>query len=495
MSIFKACDIRGIVGEQWGAEEALRIGGSLGSMLRARHQSDIVVGGDFRRSTPELKVALVRGLRREGITVRDVGQVPTPVVQYAARVAECRNLAVVTASHNPGKYNGIKFIVDGWPPTPPLIEELQKGCGAGVDSERLAPRESWDVVSEYERWIVPAAASLVTNSLARRTSPCPAQASADESPRQRVVVDTMGGAFTHLAPRVLRSAGYDVISIDDNLDADFARRDPNPAVDANLQKLVETLRRQTASLGFALDGDGDRVIFVDQQGTIARPEQMAAILIKYCLGRCDVVYDLKCASVVPRCVAEQGGTAIRQPSGHGFIKRKLLEIQAELGIEVSGHHFFGALQGGDDGLFTALVILRLLHATRTSLADCLRAIGWPAITPDLRIPFQGDPQYAIESIARSCGGNVCRMDGVRADYGSDAWALGAGRSPSRSLRSASKRSNVKSGKLSLAVFWRVFLNCANVSWRNCDGIASAAADRNVPYAGRPRTRSGDTRRR
>ncbi len=336
MTIFKACDVRGIVGQEWNAEDAHRIGLSLGNMIRARNQSAIVVGGDYRRSTPHLKAALVDGLRAAGMAVHDVGQVPTPVVQFAARQAACRNLAIVTASHNPGKYNGIKFIVDGWPPTPVMVRELELGCTAPStlstpESRQQGSLHQRDVLADYERWVVACSQNFVADCLARRNPSPPDSAARVDAAPPTVVVDAMGGVFTRLAPSILQSAGYDVVSVDDQLDVDFARRDPNPAVDANLRQLADVVRSSRASIGFALDGDGDRVIFVDEQGTIARPEQIAAILIKYCLGRCSVVYDLKCASLVAQATAEQGGTAIRQPSGHGFIKSQTARIAGRTG--------------------------------------------------------------------------------------------------------------------------------------------------------------------
>jgi len=125
VSIYKSCDVRGVVGQDWDVDEALRIGCAIGRMLCVRRQRCIYVGGDFRRSTAVLQAALMDGLRRAGIDVVDVGQAPTPVVYYAARQAGCPNAAIITASHNPGKYNGIKFLIDGRPPTAELMSELQ----------------------------------------------------------------------------------------------------------------------------------------------------------------------------------------------------------------------------------------------------------------------------------------------------------------------------------------------------------------------------------
>jgi phosphomannomutase/phosphoglucomutase len=232
----------------------------------------------------------------------------------------------------------------------------------------------------------------------------------------------MGGAYTDIAPRVLAAAGYDVVTVDSRLDPDFQRRDPNPADDRNLQPLVDTVLRHQADVGLALDGDGDRVILVDASGGIARPEQIAAMLVEHCFPHGTVVFDLKCASIVWRTVQQRGGTAVMQPSGHGFIKTAMLDRQAELGVEVSGHHFFGALHGGDDGLFTALVVLTLLRQLNSTLQSQLIRIGWPSITPDLRLPLVGDCRTILEVIAASCGGQVSRMDGVRAEY-EDGWGL------------------------------------------------------------------------
>lgn len=419
MTIFKACDVRGIVDRDWGTSEAEAIGRSLAAMMHRRGQSEIVVGGDFRRSTPVLKTALTRGLCRCGVTVQDVGQVPTPVVQFAARNVGCRNLAVVTASHNPGPYNGIKFVLDNQPPTPELIAELEQGCGIAATDLPLGTSRRLDIVERYAQWVLEASREFVGKHMKRTGGPSPGQGRGGG----RIVIDTMGGAFTQLAPMIVADAGYEVISVDDVLDPEFIRRDPNPAKDANLDQAIGILLRSSADLAVALDGDGDRVVFIDQCGTIARPEQIAALLLQAWKGPCTIVHDLKCASLVARTANCTGGLAVMQPSGHGFIKRRLLELRAELGVEVSGHHFFGALDGGDDGLFTALVVIRLLAHHPGGLAAWLDTVGWPAITPDVRIEYSGDVESLLDRIAKHCTVPVLRLDGVRAEYEQHSWAL------------------------------------------------------------------------
>jgi phosphomannomutase/phosphoglucomutase len=425
VSIFKACDIRGVVGDQWDAADANRIGRSLGHLIRRRGGTSICVGGDFRRSTPSLKQALIDGLTESGTGVFNVGQLPTPVVYFAAAHLKLDNVAVVTASHNPGKYNGIKFLVSGQPAVPELVRELQEGLDLSEKTENPGTIQSRDVLKDYEAWVPGQSRSLLA---ARTTRVAGVERSEppDDEPRTRhpihIVLDSMGGAFTTIAPRVLGSLGYRVTSLWEHIDPDFSQGDPNPARDANLQPLIERVVGERAHIGVALDGDGDRVIFIDHTGAIVRPEQIAAVFVRHCFQRPMVIYDLKCASVVPRVVEAAGGTAVMRPSGHGFIKAAMIEREADMGVEVSGHHFFHALGGGDDGLFTALGVLGLVEKTGILLADLVGAIGWPAITPDLRVPFDGDAVETLEAIANSCGVNVTRLDGVRADYDA-GWAL------------------------------------------------------------------------
>ena len=247
----------------------------------------------------------------------------------------------------------------------------------------------------------------------------------------------MGGAFSAIAPRVLEAAGCRVIPLRCTIDPDFARHEPNPAVDANLAELVRCMAGSRADFGVALDGDGDRAIFVDSAGRIVRPEQLGAMLVQQCSEEMEtsagevpvpvssrplVVYDLKCASVFAAAARAAGGTAIMQPSGHGFIKSTMIRRQADLGVEVSGHYFFRALGGGDDGLFATLVVAHVVARSGRSLAELIEPIGWPAITPDLRLPLPGDAAAILETIAATCGGEVSRLDGVRAEY-DDGWAL------------------------------------------------------------------------
>jgi phosphomannomutase/phosphoglucomutase len=406
VSIFKACDIRGVAGSEVNADIARPIGRSLGEMIRRRNAEPVCVGGDFRRTTPAIKQALIEGLVESGVSVQDVGQVPTPVVYFAAKHLNCPSVAVVTASHNPGKYNGIKFMIGDEPAMPELMRELESGVNSVATSASRGTLRSVNVIDPYESSVRAKAATLGGASIAGMT----------------IVLDAMEGAFTNIAPRVLEAEGARVISIGGAIDPDFARRTPNPAVDENLGALSKRVITEGADLGIALDGDGDRAAFVDHTGHVARAEQIGALLATEYFNHPTVVYDQKCASVLTSAVRAAEGKSIMQPSGYGFIKSAMIQNHADLGVEVSGHYFFKALGGGDDGLFAALVVARLLAQSKKPLADWIQEIGWPTITPDLRIPFQGDAALIVERIASTCGGRIARMDGVRAEY-DDGWGL------------------------------------------------------------------------
>lgn len=411
MSIFKACDIRGVAGSELNEETAGRIGRALGAMIVGSGGGPVCLAGDFRRSTPPLLQAIAAGLVASGSTVKSIGQAPTPAAYFAAAHLGCPSAVIVTASHNSGRYNGIKFMVAGQPAVPELIGQLRGLLDAPPASCDAGRIESLDVLEQYEAGVRSAAAEVAGSNedlLARR--------------RLTVVVDTMCGAMCGIAPRVLAAAGCKVIPLRSAIDPDFSRQDPNPAMDANLADLAQRVVAEQADLGMALDGDGDRAGLVDPTGRIVRPEQMGAVLIQRCFREPRLVYDLKCASILAKAALNAGGSCFMERSGHGFIKTAMIRLQADLGVEVSGHYFFKALGGGDDGLFVALLAAHLIARCGLSLAELIEPIGWPAITPDLRIPFRGDGARLLDRIAAHCGGEVARLDGVRAQY-EDGWAL------------------------------------------------------------------------
>lgn len=404
MSIFKDCDIRGVYPAELSVEDAYRIGRGLGAMLPSG--GVMRVGGDVRLSTPELKAELIRGLVDSGVRVEDLGTIPTPAMYYALSGGKADGGATVTASHNPPEYNGVKFMLGHEPASREMISRLKD-----IVERRDFPKGKGSVARVD---ILPAyRASLVKRFGARRPL--------------RVVVDAGNGAMSGVAPSVFRSVGYQVEELFCEEDGAFPNRSPNPAEYEHLSALCARVVGTGADFGAAFDGDGDRVVFVDNLGRPVLNEKSLVLFIRHLLRSraTPVVYDQKSSSVVRKATLEMGGAPMPERSGHAFIKRRFLEVGAAVAGEVSGHFFFGEL-GYDDGLFAALMMADILGSSDQPLSELADAIVCPPVTPDLRIacPYaqQQDWLDRIEALSQMHPCKVLHLDGVRLEF-EDGWML------------------------------------------------------------------------
>lgn len=405
MTIFKACDIRGRYGAELTTETAEALGWAIGVDLAGQR---LAVGGDVRTSTPALKEALLRGLVGSGCHAVDLGILPTPAYYFGLRHLAADGGVMVTASHNPAPDNGFKITLGPRPITEQELAVLAQRMAAGV---RLPAPGSYQAVD-----IVPAYETFLLNRFPRAEQPL------------RVVVDAGNGSYSVIAPRVLRGLGYDVIELFCQADGRFPNRSPNPAVAANLSALRECVQRHRADLGAAFDGDGDRVVFVDEQGTVVENDRAIVLLARHVLSRMpgEVIYDIKCSSAVPEGIRAAGGVPVMEKSGYTFIKTALLQRGAVFGGEISGHFFFQEL-GGDDGLYATIVMLQLLAEEARGLAALVDSVPRYPITPDLRLPCPpAEAEAIVEELAahfsQQAGCEVSRLDGVRIAW-PDGWAL------------------------------------------------------------------------
>jgi len=402
MSIYKDCDVRGIYGRELTAEDTYKIGRALATLAPGK----ILVGGDVRLSTPELKGALVRGLLESGAELTDLGTIPTPVLYFALKHSDACAGATVTASHNPPEYNGVKYMIGHTPVTRTVMNKLQ----AIVESEAFAERRgsivTRDIISEY------------LDYLARRF----------QAPRPlHVLVDAGCGAMSRDAPDAFRRAGYKVTELSCTPDGAFPDRSPNPADYSCLGKTCEAVRACGADFGVAFDGDGDRAVFIDEKGVPVQNEKSLVLFIRSLLKDhpTPVVYDQKSSSVIREATLEMGGTPLPEKSGHAFIKKRFLENGAALAGEVSGHFFFGEL-GYDDGLFAAFIMAELIANAAQPLSAMVQDIVCPPITPDIRIACAYADQQSwldmVERMAEEKGAQISHLDGIRADF-ADSWFL------------------------------------------------------------------------
>ncbi len=402
MSIYKDCDIRGVVGSELTAAEIYDIGRALATLS----PGGIAVGGDVRLSTPELKQALIGGLLASGEHVIDLGTIPTPALYFSLKKLPCRAGATVTASHNPPEYNGVKFMIGDTPVTRDTIDRLHAIVTSGRFEEKPGTIEHFDAVSAY-----------LEAMKVRFHAPKPLH----------VLVDAGCGAMSTVAPEAFRAAGYRVTELSCRPDGAFPDRSPNPADFSCLGKTSAAVRDCGADFGVAFDGDGDRAVFLDGQGLPVQNEKALVLFIRSLLKDrpTPVVYDQKSSSVVRDAILEMGGTPLPERSGHAFIKKRFLENGAAVAGEVSGHFFFGEL-GYDDGLFAALYMAELIARSGRTLHELTDDIICPPITPDIRVFCAYDTQQAwldrLEETALAHGATVSHLDGVRADF-ADGWFL------------------------------------------------------------------------
>jgi len=399
MTIFHACDIRGIAGKELSDLMARKIGLAIGTKLTGR---PVVVGGDIRLSTPALQRIMLDALAESGCRVIDIGTVATPLFYFALARTGAAGGVMVTASHNPAMYNGFKLVFGPQPVSEADVLEI-----AGlVDQEArvfgTGTVEQQPVVDEYLKF---------TAGKARQG-------------RLKVVVDAGNGATSRIAPRLLRSLGYEVVELFCEPDGEFPNRPPNPALAENLAGLGEMVRASRAAVGVAFDGDGDRVAFVDENGRPLDNDDIIVLLARYYLEEepGTIVYDAKCSMVVAEEIAKAGGRPVMARAGHTFSKAAFLREEALFAGEISGHFFFREL-GYDDGMFAALKICEFV-TSRGSLAGLVDAIPNYLLTPDIRIPYSGGDKEAIlaEVAGKLARYNPNRIDGVRIEF-DDGWGM------------------------------------------------------------------------
>ena len=410
--IFRAYDIRGVVGDTLSEEVARLIGQAVGAVMREQGLREIVVGRDGRDSGPALAGALIDGLRDADIDVIDLGAVPTPLVYFAAYRLNTGCGVAVTGSHNPPAYNGFKIVIGGDTLAEEAITDLyQRIAAGGLPSNGQGNLRSIDVVPDYvER--------VATDVLAERSL--------------KVVVDAGNGIAGAVAPQVLEAIGCEVIALHCEVDGSFPNHHPDPSDPANLEDLKAAVRHYSADIGLAFDGDGDRLGVVTRVGEIIYPDRVLMLFARDVLSRqpgATVIYDVKCTGHLKGQVLDAGGSPLMWRTGHSLIKAKMRQTSAELAGEMSGHFFFKERwYGFDDGIYAAARLLEILagdpqeRVPEAIFATCPKGVS----TPELKVPpTSGTPaQFMDTFLAQASFGEaaLATIDGVRADW-TDGWGL------------------------------------------------------------------------
>ncbi len=408
-SIFKAYDIRGIVGKELTKEGIRLIGCALGSEARARGESSFYCGRDGRLSSYQFHQALISGLLSTGCDVTDLGCVPTPVTGFAALALGKGNMAMVTASHNPPNYNGVKMMLAGESLTGKEIQSLYQRTVRHDFFHGAGQCHSQDVLPDYF------SAILKCIKLNRPL---------------RVVVDCGNGVAGKTAPTLLRKLGCQVIEIFCDIDGRFPNHHPDPSDPKNLISLIAAVISNQADLGIALDGDGDRLGIIAPDGRIIWADLQLILFAEEVLSRqpnANIVFDVKSTHYLARRIDAAGGYPIICASGYTLIKAKMKACSAPLAGELSGHIFFSDdWYGIDDACFSAARLLAIIAAHPAGPQALFDSLPQPCATPELHLAMpEGDAPIFIEQLKRSNSfddGSRITIDGLRVEF-NNGWGL------------------------------------------------------------------------
>lgn len=410
-SIFRAYDIRGTVEDHLTPDNVRVIGQAIGAECMANGSDSIVVGRDGRLSGPDLQQALTEGLMNVGMTVVDVGMVPTPLVYYAMYELEVDSCVAVTGSHNPPNYNGLKIVVAGETLSGERIQDLYQRVKianfvTGAGRQKVEP-----IVERYIERIV--SDIKLTRSM-------------------KLVVDCGNGVAGGVAPQLLRALGCEVEELFCEVDGNFPNHHPDPSKPENLQDLIQKVSESQADLGMAFDGDGDRLGIVDRSGSILWADRQMILYAGDVLQRnpgAEIIFDVKSSKNLPAAIEKMGGKATMCKTGHSFIKKKLKETGALLAGEMSGHVFFKERwYGFDDGIYTAARLLEILAQKDETPEVIFKALPDSINTPEINVTFPTDDEKFVfmDKLTQSAkfegSQNIIEIDGLRVDF-NDGWGL------------------------------------------------------------------------
>ncbi|KVE35293.1 phosphomannomutase/phosphoglucomutase [Burkholderia sp. TSV86] len=410
-SIFKAYDIRGVIGKTLDADVARAIGRAFGSEVRAAGGDAVVIARDGRLSGPQLSAALADGLRAAGVDVVDVGMVPTPVGYFAAsvplalaagerRVDSC---IVVTGSHNPPDYNGFKMVLRGAAIYGEQIQALYKRIVDARFESGSGAYEQYDVADQY--------VERITSDI-KLARPL------------KLVVDAGNGVAGPLATRLFKALGCELVELYTDIDGNFPNHHPDPAHPENLEDVIGKLKQTDAQIGFAFDGDGDRLGVVTKDGQIIYPDRQLMLFAQEVLSRnpgAQIIYDVKCTRNLAHWVREKGGEPLMWKTGHSLVKAKLRETGAPLAGEMSGHVFFkDRWYGFDDGLYTGARLLEILARVADPSA-LLNGLPNAVSTPELNLKLEeGENVKLIDALRANAkfdgADEIVTIDGLRVEY-------------------------------------------------------------------------------
>ncbi len=401
--IFKAYDIRGIVETQLTPDVVENIGTALGSIALDKKQKALVVGFDGRLTSPILAKRLIAGILKSGCDVYDIGEVTTPMVYFANYELKTYSGVMITGSHNPPEYNGLKMVIDGETLSDQSIQEIRT---------RLEKNKLHSGVGTYHRHnIEEIYLNKITDNIKLQR-------------KMNIVVDCGNGVAGKIAPKLFRRLGCKVLGLFCEVDGTFPNHHPDPSQPKNLQDLIHAVKVTDAEFGLAFDGDGDRIGVVTKDGQVIYPDRQMMLFSADILEKnpkAKIIYDVKSSRLLGKWITQHGGNGIMCRTGHSFIKAKIKETNAALAGEMSGHIFFNdKWNGTDDGVYAGCRLLEILSQVEDASA-LLNALPNAVSTPELNIKVKdGEQHKIIEKLQKSAkfdgAEEIITIDGLRVEY-------------------------------------------------------------------------------
>ena len=407
--IFREYDIRGVVGEDLTDETVYTVARAIGTFYRAHNVGRASIGRDARESSPRFRDLLIKGLTEAGCDVLDIGMVPTPVLYFTLFNEEVDAGVMITGSHNPSDYNGLKVCLGKSTIFGEQISEIKNIALSGEFASGRGSREEKDVLSRYSDYVA---------------------SNVKLGPRKiKVVVDAGNGMGGFIGAPLYRAMGCEVVELFCEPDSRFPNHHPDPTVIENMRFAVEAVSANAADLAIAFDGDADRIGVVDEKGEIIWGDQLMVIFARSILARqpgATFIAEVKCSQTLFEDIRNHGGNAIMWKVGHSLIKARMKETGALLAGEMSGHVFFADRYFGyDDGIYAGARLLEILSNTDGPVSSLLEGLPRTVTTPEIRLDCPDGIKFPVvreltEDFKRSH--EVIDIDGARIIF-EHGWAL------------------------------------------------------------------------
>ncbi len=407
-TIFRAYDIRGVVGKTLTIDGVWWIGRAIATIALEKGQKTIITARDGRLSSPTLQKALNEGIQAAGCNVIDIGAVPTPLLYFATHTLSTQSGVMITGSHNPPDYNGLKIVVAG----ETLAEERIQEIYQRIQSQQLATGEGSleqpDVISNY--------IEMMSKRIQLKRP-------------LKIVVDCGNGIAGKIAPALFKALGANLIELYCEVDGTFPNHHPNPSEPENVHDLIEQVKKQHADIGIAFDGDGDRLGVISPLGEIIWPDRLMMLFAEDVLKHnpdSAVVFDVKCTSHLANTIVKLGGQPIMWRTGHSLIKKKMKETHALLAGEMSGHLYFkDQWFGFDAALYAAARLLQMLSEQADSV-QLFKHLPNSVNTPEIVVYVDESKKFslveALQKQAQFADGEIKTIDGIRVEF-NNGWGL------------------------------------------------------------------------